>query len=107
MYCETCHERLKSKARKCPNCGQAVQGGENLGSVSGRDTTTSTAYSLPPAPQLVEDEPKAPERKVERTKKQPRPTARKSGLAKKPAPKPRSAEPNFELNPDGIREIRL
>ncbi len=107
MYCETCHERLKSKARKCPNCGQAVQGGPVLGSASGRDTKITTAYSLPPAPKLVEEEPTAAKTKVERTKKQSRPTARRARPAKKPAPKPRSAEPKFELSPDGIRDLLI
>ena len=67
----------------------------------------STAYSLPPAPQLVEEEPNAAKTKVERTKKQPRPTAQKTRPAKKPAPKPRSAEPKFELSPDGIRDLLI
>ena len=67
----------------------------------------STAYSLPPAPVLVEDEPKAAEGKANRTKKQPRLIARKSRPAKKPAPKPRSAEPKFELSPDGIRDLLI
>ncbi|MCH7643640.1 MAG: hypothetical protein IH974_02305 [Myxococcales bacterium] len=67
----------------------------------------STAYSLPPAPKLVEEEPNAGETKVERTKKQSRPTARRAKPAKKPAPKPRSAEPKFELSPDGIRDLLI
>ncbi len=107
MYCESCHERLKSKARKCPNCGQAAQEGRDLGSASGSDIKIPTAYSLPPAPELVEEKPKVAETKVERRKKQPRPTVRKTSPAKKPAPKPRSAEPNFELNPAGIRDLLI
>ena len=47
------------------------------------------------------------EMEVEEKKKQPRPTARKVSPAKKPAPKPRSAEPNFELSPDGIRDLLI
>ena len=107
MYCETCHERLKSGTRRCPNCGQGAKEGQDLGSGSVRDTANPTAYSLPPAPKLVEEEPKVAETKVEQTKKQSRLTARKTSPAKKPARKPSSAEPNFELSPDGIRNLLI
>ena len=107
MYCETCQERLKSGARKCPNCGHATQKGRNLGSGSVRGTTTQTAYSLPLAPQLVEEEPKVAETKAKEAKKQPRPAVRKASPAKKSAPKPSRAEPKFELSPDGIRDLLI
>ncbi len=57
MYCETCHERLKTGARKCPSCGHAVQGSRDLGTSSVRDAPIATSYSLPPAPKLIEEKP--------------------------------------------------
>jgi len=107
MYCETCHERLKSGSRKCPSCGHAAKGSQDLGSGSVRDTAKQTAYSLPPAPKLVEEEPKVVETKPKETKNQPRSTARKASSAVRPASTPSSAEPNFELSPDGIRDLLI
>jgi hypothetical protein len=72
-----------------------------------RDTEIPTAYSLPPAPTLVKEEPKVAETKPKETKNQPRPTTRKAKSAEKPAPTPSSAEPNFELSPDGIRDLLI
>jgi len=123
MYCESCHERLKSGTRRCPSCGHAAQGSQDLGSGSVRDAATPTAYSLPPAPKLVKEdpkegpkedpkedpkeEPKVAETKVAETKNRPRPTVRKTSSAKKVAPKPSSAEPNFDLSRDGIRDLLI
>jgi hypothetical protein len=70
-----------------------------------RDSATSTAYSLPPAPKLVKEEPKVPETKVETPKSQPRPAVRKPGPTKNPVPKPSSVAPRFDLSPDGIRDL--
>jgi hypothetical protein len=113
MYCESCHERLKSGARRCPSCGHAAQESQDLGSGSVRDATIPTAYSLPPAPKLVKEEPEVAETKVKQTKNRPRSTAQKTSpveeSASKPksAPKPSSAEPNFDLSPDGIRDLLI
>jgi hypothetical protein len=107
MYCETCHEHLKSGTRRCPNCGQATKGSQDLGSGSVRDTAIPAAYLLPPAPELVKEEAKVAETKPKVTKNQPRPTARKASPAKKPAPTPSSAEPSFDLSPDGIRDLLI
>jgi hypothetical protein len=70
-----------------------------------RDTAKPAAYSLPPAPTLVEEEPKVVERKVETKKPQARPAVKKAGPAKKPAPKPSRSAPSFDLSPDGIRDL--
>ena len=110
MYCESCHERLKSGTRRCPSCGHAAQGSQDLGSGSVRDTSIPTAYSLPPAPKLVEEEPKVAETKVKQTKNQPRSTTQKTSPAEqkpKSARPPRGAEPNFDLSPDGIRDLLI
>jgi len=107
MYCETCHERLKSGSRKCPSCGHAAKGSQDLGSGSVRDTANQTAYSLPPAPKLVEEEPKVVETKPKETKNQPRSTARKARPAERSAPTPSSTEPVFDLSPDGIRDLLI
>ena len=107
MYCETCHERLKTGTPRCPSCGQVAKGSQNLGSGSVRDTAIPTAYSLPPAPTLVKEEPKVAETKPKVTKNQPRPTARKAKPAEKPAPTPSSAEPIFDLSSDGIRDLLI
>jgi hypothetical protein len=107
MYCESCHERLKSRARRCPNCGKAAKGSQDLGSGSTRDTAIPAAYSLPPAPKLVKEEPKVAETKPKETKNRPRPTTRKAGAAERPAPTPRSDEPNFDISPDGIRDLLI
>jgi hypothetical protein len=113
MYCESCHERLKSGTRRCPSCGHAAKGNPDLGSGSVRDAANSTAYSLPPAPKLVKEESKVAATKVKETKDQPRTTARKTSAEKaappKPrnAPKPSSAEPSFDLSPDGIRDLLI
>jgi len=108
MYCETCHERLKTGARKCPNCGHAIQGGgRDLGSGSVRDTASTSAYSLPPAPTLVKEEPKVTESKVEARKPQPRPMVQKAPPAKAPAPRPSRGAPSFDLSPDGIRDLLI
>jgi hypothetical protein len=107
MYCETCHERLKSGARKCPSCGHAAQSGQDLGSASVRDTANPNAYSLPPAPTLVEEESKVAETKAGTKKPQPRPATQKASPAKKPAPKPRERVPSFDLSPDGIRDLLI
>jgi hypothetical protein len=86
-----------------------------------RDTALPTEYSLPPAPKLVEEEPKPVEEqpkpveeepkvvetKPKETKNQPRSIARKARSAERPAPTPSSAEPNFELSPDGIRDLLI
>jgi hypothetical protein len=71
-----------------------------------RDTADSTSYSLPPAPKLVEEEPKVVETKP-KEKNQPRSTARKASSTERPAPTPSSAEPNFDLSPDGIRDLLI
>jgi len=47
------------------------------------------------------------ETKPKETKNQPRSTARKTRSAERPAPTPSSAEPNFELSPDGIRDLLI
>jgi hypothetical protein len=107
MYCETCHERLKSGSRKCPSCGHAAKGSQDLGSGSVRDTALPTAYSLPPAPKLVEEEPKVAETKPKETKSQSRSTAGTAGPAERTAPTPSSAEPKFDLSPDGIRNLLI
>jgi hypothetical protein len=112
MYCETCHERLKSGSRKCPSCGHAAKGGRDLGSASVRDTAIKTSYSLPPAPTLVEEEHKVAETKVATPKPKPRSTVKKSSPAQKPAPEPKraepkSAEPNFDISPEGIRDLLI
>lgn len=107
MYCETCHERLKSGTRKCPNCGHAAKGGQDLGSASVRDTGNPNAYSLPPAPTLVEEEPKVAETKAETKKSQPRPAVQKAPPAKKQARKPSGGAPSFDLSPDGIRDLLI
>jgi hypothetical protein len=78
-----------------------------------RDTANPTAYSLPPAPKLVKEEPKVVETKIEEKKNQSRPTARKTSSAKRPASTPKSAptsgsaEPNFDLGRDGIRDLLI
>jgi hypothetical protein len=72
-----------------------------------RDTALPTSYSLPPAPELVKEEPKVAETKTKETKKQPRSTARKTSSAEKSAPAPRSTEPVFDLSPDGIRDLLI
>ena len=107
MYCETCHERLKSGSRRCPSCGHAAKGNQDLGSGSVRDTANQTAYSLPPAPKLVEEEPKVVETKPKETKNQPRSTARKARPAERSAPTPSSTEPVLDLSPDGIRDLLI
>ena len=107
MYCETCHERLKSGTRRCPSCGHAAQKSQNLGSGSVRDTAIPTEYSLPPAPKLAKEEPKVAKTNVEETRNQTRPTARKTRPAKGEAPKPSSAEPNFDLSRDGICNLLI
>jgi len=114
MHCESCHERFKSGTRRCPSCGHAAKGSQDLGSGSVRDTALPTGYSLPPAPKLVEEEPKPVEEepkvvetKPKETKNQPRSIARKARSAERPAPTPSSAEPNFELSPDGIRDLLI
>jgi len=107
MYCETCHERLKSGTRKCPSCGHAAKGSRDLGSASVRDIENSTSYSLPPAPTLVEEEPKVAETKAQTKKPQARPAAQKTASAKKPAPEPQTAAPSFDLSPDGIRDLLI
>jgi hypothetical protein len=70
MYCESCHERLKSGTRRCRSCGHVVKESPDLGSGSVREPTNPTAYSLPPAPKLVKEEPKVAKTKVEETKNQ-------------------------------------
>jgi hypothetical protein len=107
MYCETCHDRLKAGARKCPNCGHATQGGRDLGSASAHDSASSSAYSLPPAPTLVKEEPKVAETKAETKKSEPRPAAPQAPPANKPAPKPSGGAPSFDLSPDGIRDLLI
>jgi hypothetical protein len=107
MYCESCHERLKSGTRRCPNCGQGAKGSRDLGSGSLRDTANPTAYSLPPAPKLVKEEPKVVETKPKERKNQPRPTTRKASRTERPAPSPSGGEPNFALSPDGIRDLLI
>lgn len=108
MYCETCHERLKTGARRCPSCGHAAQGGRDLGSASVRDTTAiPTSYSLPPAPTLVKEESKVAEAKSETPKPQPRAAAPNPSAAKKPAPTPRRAAPSFDLSANGIRDLLI
>jgi len=72
-----------------------------------RDAANSTAYSLPPAPKLVKEESKVAATKVKDTKDQPRPTARKTAAEKAAPPKPSSAEPSFDLSPDGIRDLLI
>jgi hypothetical protein len=72
-----------------------------------RDTANPTAYSLPPAPKLVKEDPKVVETKPKEKKNQSRPTARKSSPAVKPAPTPSSSEPKFDLSPDGIRDLLI
>jgi len=47
------------------------------------------------------------ETKPKETKNQPRPTTRKAKPAEKPDPSPSSDEPNFELSPDGIRDLLI
>jgi RecB family endonuclease NucS len=107
MYCESCHERIKTGTGRCPNCGQAAKGNKDLGSGSVRDTANPTAYSLPPAPKLVEEDSKVVETKPNEKKNQTRPTARKTSSAVRPAPAPSSAEPNFDISPDGIRDLLI
>ena len=107
MYCESCHERLSSGTRRCPSCGHAAKGSQDLGSGSVRDTANPTAYSLPPAPKLVKEEPKVVETKPKEMENQPRRTARKVSRADRPTPTPSGAEPNFELSPDGIRDLLI
>jgi hypothetical protein len=107
MYCETCHERLKSGARRCPSCGHAAKGGRDLGSASVRDTANPTSYSLPPAPTLVEKEPKAVEARAETKKPQVRPPVQKPEPVKKPAPRSSGGAPSFDLSPDGIRDLLI
>jgi hypothetical protein len=107
MYCETCHERLKTGTRKCPSCGHAAKGGRDLGSGSVRDSANTAAYSLPPAPTLVVEEPKVAETKAKTKKPQPRPEAQKASPERKPASKPSSAVPSFDLSPDGIRNLLI
>jgi hypothetical protein len=108
MYCETCHERLKTGTRKCPSCGHAAKGGRDLGSGSVRDSKGATGYSLPPAPTLAKEETQVAETKVETPKKQPRAAAPKAAPAKKSAPKPSSGGvPSFDLSPDGIRDLLI
>jgi hypothetical protein len=72
-----------------------------------RGTATPTAYSLPPAPKLVEEEPKVAETKAEKTKNQPRSKTRKATPAEKPAPASSDAEPIFDLSHDGIRDLLI
>ena len=121
MHCESCHERFKSGTRRCPSCGHAAKGSQDLGSGSVRDTVLPTEYSLPPAPKLVEEqpkpveeqpkpveeEPKVVETKPKETKNQPRSTARKARPAERSAPTPSSTEPVFDLSPDGIRDLLI
>ena len=107
MFCEACHERLKSGARRCPSCGHAAQKKHDLGSGFARNTETPTAHSLSPAPKLVKEKPKVVKRKAQKTKKQPRPTTRKTKPAERPAPKSSSAEPKFDLSPDDIRDLLI
>jgi len=107
MYCETCHERLKSGARKCPSCGHAAQGNRDLGSASVRETANSTSYSLPPAPTLVKEERKVTEAKPAPPKPQPRPTVQRANAPQRPAPQSNRAAPSFDLSPDGIRDLLI
>ena len=107
MYCETCHERLKVGTRRCPSCGSAAQAGKDLGSGSVRDTSNPTSYSLPPAPKLVREEPNVAKAKVQAAKSQPRPAARNISSAERTAPTLISAEPSFDLGPDGIRDLLI
>jgi hypothetical protein len=107
MYCESCHERLKSGTRRCPNCGHSTKGSKGLGPGSASDTAIPTAYSLPPAPKLVKEELKVAETKSKEKKNQSHPTARKASPAEKPAPTPSRSEPNFDLSPDGIRDLLI
>jgi len=111
MYCESCHERLKTGARRCPSCGHAAQGGRDLGSASVRDTANPTAYSLPPVPKLVKEEPKAPSAKAEAAKSAPRPPVRRVSPAERPArapgsaPAPSRGQPSFDLSRDGVIDL--
>jgi hypothetical protein len=72
-----------------------------------RDTALPTAYSLPPAPKLVEEEPKVVETEPNETKIGRRSTARKASSAERSAPAPSGAEPRFDLSPDGIRDLLI
>jgi RecB family endonuclease NucS len=72
-----------------------------------RDTANSTSYSLPPAPELVEEEHKVIETKAATPKPKHRPTVKKTSSARKPASKPKSAESNFDLSPEGIRDLLI
>jgi hypothetical protein len=119
MYCETCHERLKTGARKCPSCGHAVKGDRDLGSASVRDAAIPTSYSLPPAPKLVEEKPVAAETKREPAKAQPsaaaaqpsaaaaKPSAPRAPALKPSQPEPRRAAASLELGPERVRELLI
>lgn len=78
-----------------------------------RDTANPTAYSLPPVPKLVKEEPKVPETKTEAAKNQPRPSVRKTEPAERPTPTARSAPsaskttPTFDLSTDGILDLLI
>jgi hypothetical protein len=47
------------------------------------------------------------ENNTQTKKSQLRPAARKATSAKKPAPKPSSSAPSFDLSPDGIRDLLI
>jgi hypothetical protein len=54
---------------------------------------------------LVEEEHKVAETKVATPKPKSRPATKKTSPAQKPASEPKSAEPNFDLSPEGIRDL--
>ena len=47
------------------------------------------------------------ESKVATPKPKSRPTVKKTSPAQKPASKPKTAEPNFDLSPEGIRDLLI
>ncbi|HXV37222.1 MAG TPA: hypothetical protein VEC18_08735 [Myxococcota bacterium] len=121
MYCETCHERLKTGARKCPSCGHAVKGDRDLGSASVRDTAIPTSYSLPPAPTLVDEKPAVAETRrepaVAEARREPakapsnaaaaRPSAPRAPAPKPSQPEPRRVAASLELGPERVRELLI
>ncbi len=131
MYCEACHERIKTGTSRCPSCGHAAKGKPDLGSASVRDTAIPTSYSLPPVPKLVQDSSREANEaeevrqspgeakaklegvkqpsdeakiKVEDVVQPPEPAARNAGPLQRPAAGSGS-ESTFELSPDGVRNL--
>ena len=113
MYCETCHERLKSGTSKCPNCGHVVKGNADLGSGSVRDLSNSTSYSLPPAPKVSKGDAKEPPSRVAESQDRARAAARRTRANTRAGSAPlrssgsKAVELGFELDTDGIRDLLI